>query len=72
MTTTPQPGEVRVSPDGECLAWYQPDGENDTRPWLTLISPGDVDIDTDHQWSHVDDVAGWRVVGHSEPPGGQP
>ena len=74
MTATPQPGEVRVSPDsGDEIAWFRPeDGDPDFRPWLVLVCTGDANIEPDLDWMPPSYVDGWRVIGHSVPPERQP
>jgi hypothetical protein len=51
-------GAVRISPDGEHLAWYRPESDRDPRPWLLLSEDSDA-LGVEHEWSASVDVAGW-------------
>lgn len=50
-------GAVRLSPDGSQLAWYRPESDDDTHPWLTVSE--DPFLGVEHGWVTEDVVAGW-------------
>ncbi len=60
---TPAPGEIRVSPAGDEIAWHRPEDDDDHCPWAILSVPMDEGITPD--WTHAsdDEVTDWRVVG---------
>ncbi len=47
---------VRISPDGESLAWYRPD--SDAQPWL-VITEDPTALGVEHDWAGDVDVADW-------------
>lgn len=55
----PRRNEVRISPDGEYLAWYRPGCEGDAYPWL-VIYQGAFEL----AWESDARVAGWTVLAH--------
>jgi hypothetical protein len=54
-------GAVRISPDGECLAWYRPGFEGDPTPWL-VIREDAVALGVQHDWSGIAEVAEWTPL----------
>jgi len=49
---------VRISPDGESLAWYRPESDDDAQPWL-VITEDPIDLGVEHNWAGDVDVADW-------------
>lgn len=56
--SVPAYGAVRVSPDGERLAWYRPASEDELWPWL-VISEDPQLLGVEHCWLTTSAVAGW-------------
>lgn len=49
---------VRISPDGEHLAWYRPESDDDAQPWL-VITEDPTALGVEHDWAGDVDVADW-------------
>jgi len=49
---------VRISPDGEHLAWYRPESDDDAQPWL-VITEDPTALGVEHDWVGDVDVADW-------------
>lgn len=57
----PAYGAVRISPDGERLAWLRPGFDGDPHPWL-VIQEDAVALGVQHDWVDVAEVAGWTPL----------
>lgn len=55
-------GSVRISPDGELIAWYRPyqPTTQDPRPWLVISE--DPALGVEHEWQPDSAVADWAAL----------
>lgn len=54
-------GTVRISPDGEHLAWYRPESDDDGRPWL-VVTDDPAAASEEYGWLPESAVAGWTEL----------
>jgi hypothetical protein len=48
---------IRLAPDGDSLAWYRPESDDDERPWLVIGEDGD--LAPEWSWHAEEYVADW-------------
>lgn len=59
----PRRNEVRISPNGEALAWHRPGFAGDGQPWLVIHEDPDV-AGVETEWTYDANVECWTVLDH--------